>query len=199
MSDNSILIDTTVMRVLKVHSDPVCLDYWAEILIPKNDNTVRGYTPNDFNCFSPGDINRLYEETTDRSPHPSLSHEYKIRGIINAINAMPVDTTPLDELKKKLGRPLPLILITSDDEDEEPEKRSYTSRGDDTILKRPAEGTTTGMVWDIADAIAVKSEHAIGSKQLRAEIIAECSDEGIHPSTAATQYAKWKKFKSMEA
>ena len=56
---------------------------------------------------------------------------------------------------------------------------------------RPPAGTTTGMVWDIADKTEASTALILGSKHLRAAIIAACIADNVHPSTAATQYSKW--------
>lgn len=64
-------------------------------------------------------------------------------------------------------------------------------RGGSTSTKTPhgeRERSTvvnpTRLVWRIADEMVGKE---------RKEIIARCIAEGIHPSTASTQYAKWRK------
>jgi hypothetical protein len=43
------------------------------------------------------------------------------------------------------------------------------------------------IVWAVCDELA---------EQGRAAIIAACVEQGVHPSTAATQYAKWKRYKN---
>ena len=56
------------------------------------------------------------------------------------------------------------------------------------------KGGITGQVWAIADTERAKlapAEH--GGKAERAAIIGACTAAGIDPSTAATQYSKWKR------
>lgn len=54
---------------------------------------------------------------------------------------------------------------------------------------RPAAGTTTGRVWDIADNVCAHNK--LEGKELRRKVIAECELAGINPSTASVQYGKW--------
>lgn len=55
----------------------------------------------------------------------------------------------------------------------------------------PSKGATA-RVWVIADAVTAEKGGTID----RAAIIARCEAEGINPSTAGTQYSKWKKARS---
>jgi hypothetical protein len=54
---------------------------------------------------------------------------------------------------------------------------------------RPKAGTSTGKVWDLADALAAKHTDA---KALRKAVIEACEAEGINASTASVQFGKWK-------
>lgn len=53
------------------------------------------------------------------------------------------------------------------------------------LIKRPGENTTSGLIWFACD------QHAD-----RATIMKACTELGIHPSTASTQYARWKRFQN---
>lgn len=199
--ERCILIDTEKMTVLKVHTNPLALVYWADILIPQGDNAVRGYEQGDFNVFTIHERKALYESLYGVMP-PEFKSEAQLElDIRKAIDRLPEDTSTIDELKQKLGRPLSPIVIPGDDEPER--KRSGQSPRQSTTtqqpLKRPAEGTTTGQVWDIADEVLKTSDYGLGSQLLRHDIITTCEQRGIHPSTAATQYSKWKRFNQQEA
>lgn len=57
---------------------------------------------------------------------------------------------------------------------------------------RPAAGSTTGKVWDIADAwVTDECNTAATDKEMRRQVIAECVKAGINSSTASVQYSKW--------
>jgi hypothetical protein len=57
-------------------------------------------------------------------------------------------------------------------------------------VTRPREGTMTGRVWEIADAISEKT----GEPARRAEVLEQYTEEGGNASTGATQYGRWRKF-----
>lgn len=52
---------------------------------------------------------------------------------------------------------------------------------------RPAAGTTTVKVWDIADAISARNKVPAE----RAEVLKEAEAQGVNAATAATQYSRW--------
>lgn len=54
---------------------------------------------------------------------------------------------------------------------------------------RPKAGTSTGKVWDVADACKARG---LEGKELRAAVIAECEALAINSSTASVQFGKWK-------
>ena len=55
--------------------------------------------------------------------------------------------------------------------------------------KRPAGGTSTGLVWEIADRISQQ----IGRCAPRKDVIAAVVGAGGNGNTASTQYSAWKK------
>lgn len=71
------------------------------------------------------------------------------------------------------------------EEDDEPKSKKPAKKSGKAT--RPAAGTKTGKVWDIADKLAAKG------KADRAKIIEACVKAGINKSTAAVQYLAWSK------
>lgn len=57
-------------------------------------------------------------------------------------------------------------------------------------ITKPKDGTKTGDVWAISDAISAK----LGEPAPRKEVLDACEKKGINPATAATQYGKWRTF-----
>lgn len=55
---------------------------------------------------------------------------------------------------------------------------------------RPAEGTKTGRVWEIADSIAANT----GAKAKRSDVIEAYVAEGGNGNTASTQYHHWSQW-----
>lgn len=63
------------------------------------------------------------------------------------------------------------------------------------VMQRPAQGTTTGRVWDMADEYAAQ-QIDYRSKGFRRDVIARCEAAGINKSTASVQFGKWISSKS---
>ncbi len=57
-----------------------------------------------------------------------------------------------------------------------------------TVRKRPAAGTRTGRVWDIADAVTREKGRAATCREVRERYVAE----GGNRNTVNTQYSHWK-------
>lgn len=57
---------------------------------------------------------------------------------------------------------------------------------------RPKEGTVTGRVWKICDAIAEQAK----AMPERKHVLSEAAKMQINEATARTQFARWKKFNS---
>ena len=57
-------------------------------------------------------------------------------------------------------------------------------------VTRPKTGTQTGTVWDICDKLSKET----GKPAERKPVVDHCTAAGINPSTAATQYGKWRKY-----
>ena len=56
---------------------------------------------------------------------------------------------------------------------------------------RPAAGTSTGKVWEAADAVHAKDPDLRG-KELKAAVMAACAELGINAGTCNVQFGKWK-------
>ncbi len=57
-------------------------------------------------------------------------------------------------------------------------------------IPRPSYTTVTGRVWEIADEITKK----LGRPAPRKDVLDKCAKEKLNPSTAATQYGRWRTF-----
>jgi hypothetical protein len=60
-------------------------------------------------------------------------------------------------------------------------------------IARPGTGTVTGTIWSIADSLSA----ALGSPVGRKEVLDEAAKKEINPSTAATQYGRWRKYNGL--
>ncbi len=189
---NTILIDLDKLKILKSSSGKdaaKCLEYWAEILIPKADYYIGGDYKKSFSVFTLMELKMLYRNT-EGSELNTEKYPKALELVHSMAQSFQTDETTLDELIKKLGKPIPQQTVMP-----QPEKRkvkpSSSSSGPAT---RPKEGSTTGKVWAIADQM-VESDPGLGcdSKEFRTCVIQECIKSGINPATSATQFARWKK------
>lgn len=182
----SVLLDMQAMKIVATSSQPkrvLCLSVLADILKVPDDYLILDNTVASLNTSLSFDQKlELYTNMT--------GHEVK-RATMDAVNFMLTklidgfeeDTRSADELKKALGRKfvVPKTPI--------PEGRSSIPKE----YRRPAEGTTTGKVWDICDKVFnMQNPPKIPNKD---QIVQLCVNAGINPSTAATQYGKWKASK----
>ncbi len=60
-------------------------------------------------------------------------------------------------------------------------------------VTRPKAGTATGRVWAISDDQSAKA----GEPAKRKDVIAAFVGEGGNPSTAATQYGRWRRYNGL--
>lgn len=60
-------------------------------------------------------------------------------------------------------------------------------------ISRPSAGTMTGKVWEISDKISGSTK----KPATREAVLIETGKAKINPSTAATQYGKWRKYNGL--
>lgn len=77
---------------------------------------------------------------------------------------------------------------------EEVVKEEKVAKIEKNGITRPKVGTKTGRVFDISDELS----NAAGAPAKRADVLAQCEDEGINKATAATQYGRWRKFHGLK-
>lgn len=75
------------------------------------------------------------------------------------------------------------------------EKKEAVQKDVKNGVTRPKEGTLTGQVWAIADAISRQKK----APARRAEVIEKATAEGINKSTATTQYGRWRVYNDVPA
>lgn len=179
-----VLIDNVRLRILKATKTVAQAEFWAEILIPQNDFLVTGTDNRSMAAYTKYELRRMYHNHSGIM----LAENFDYGKLCNAVGElarnMEEDETSEEELRDMLGRDLQPI-------DPTPVPRTPGRRLSDAPAKanRPKEGTATGKVWDIADAITEKN----GDTASRTEVVEACGKEGINTSTASTQYAKWRK------
>jgi hypothetical protein len=108
------------------------------------------------------------------------------------VQARPLAPDTLESLEKEVARqhlPEPDLNHEAKPKVEKPkaEKKPDTSFSNP---ERPKAGTTTGMVWDIADEL----QKTLGRQPTSKEVVVACEKEGLKAGTVSVQYGKWKKY-----
>lgn len=73
-------------------------------------------------------------------------------------------------------------------------KKEPKPKAEKTGLEVPKATSTCGVVWDIAEKMFIANGNVIPERKA---FIDACVEEGLHPATASTQFAKWKKTKAV--
>lgn len=61
-------------------------------------------------------------------------------------------------------------------------------------VTRPADGTSTARIWQIADEISAKAK----APASRADVLKVAEAEGLNGATCATQYGRWRVFNGLK-
>ena len=61
-------------------------------------------------------------------------------------------------------------------------------------VTRPAAGTSTARIWQIADEISAKAK----APASRADVLKVAEAEGLNTATCATQYGRWRVFNGLK-
>lgn len=61
-------------------------------------------------------------------------------------------------------------------------------------VTRPADGTSTARIWQIADEISAKAK----APASRADVLKVAEAEGLNTATCATQYGRWRVFNGLK-
>lgn len=97
------------------------------------------------------------------------------------------DTHPIDDLERQ-------VAALEPEPGEAAPKKERAPKDPNAPIAPPKKTSTTGLVWVIADELSEK----LGRMANRQEVLAACTEEGINPATASTQFSKWKGSKNIE-
>jgi hypothetical protein len=136
----------------------------------------------------------LIHLVSDLGAEPVGEYPMLVAQALELVSAMKPDMTELAKLEREVsrrnlpepdlnhhGKPSPLPAAPK------PKRERSTEFQHPS---RPKEGTTTGLVWDMADALRAKLGRIPSGK----EMIADCDREGIKAGTVSVQFGKWKTF-----
>lgn len=194
----ALLINTEKLQFLKAADTTEQLEYWAEILCPDDNFIIVDTHKRVYSIFTEMELKVLYGNTIMQDLRHVVPESYSklLQETAKLGQSIPKDDTSVEELKRTLGRPLKPVnpMPAKEKGRTPPKKRAPQANGSKPAGGRPKPGSTTAKVWDIADEVKANCRTLdIHSKELRNRIVEECTEQGINPSTAATQFGKWKK------
>lgn len=144
-----------------------------------------------FTKFSPSHLAHLI---ANLGATPDEDYAARVQQAAELVSGLTPDPTPLAALQRQadklhlpppdLNHPEPKPVAAP-----KPKKERSTEFKDPA---RPKAGTTTGLVWDMADALRAK----LGRLPTSKEMVADCEREGIKAGTVSVQFGKWKIFVS---
>lgn len=197
------LIDVTTpsaVRVLRVAEMTNC-QLWGRIYQAEGKVVIA--PPVEGRGFAKLDllqIQYLYWSLCQKTPPDDYA--VLVRECLATIDAMPVDRTDTAWLQGEADRLAPSVTTAAEDGPKKAPKapkahKEPTTPADPT--GRPKATSTTGLVWDLADA-AYRTVVPDGStdpdwKAVRTELARLCASEGINAGTMGVQYGKWKASK----
>lgn len=201
----AILVNLSTCRVLKVTRTIQQAEYYAEMLCPFDNFIITGAEKRHWAKFTALELGILYKDLRGVE-HPADEYSRVLTSVHAAIIELPIDDTPCEVLATRLGRPLRIALHGAKGLKpvaatgvSAPWAKATTPpvanvapvapRAESPVSVEPKREGVTKRVWIIAQELAPKHSD---QKELRAAIIGACVAEGIHPSTAATQYSRWK-------
>lgn len=196
-----ILIDNENLCFLKAAPTVEQAQMWADILVPTSDYYITGMESLcSLSVYTAYELRLLYQNTVGDPVSESIDYTKLLEGIQQLGSALIVDETPLDALKGKAkrGTKATKAAVKETVKQNEGSPTPPTKEKPAKAAKpagRPKEGSATGKVWSIGDTLYADT----GEIPDRKTVIAACEKEGINPSTASTQYGKWKKHLQAES
>lgn len=185
-----VLIDKKTYKPLVRTPEMLACEYFRDILIPVNEYAVLLVDKKSFSTFEGSELFAMFKKCYPVGRKVPASYAEAVQAAFDYCSNMEEDTTSVADLLVRCGgRPQekPTYVPPLPFEKRENVKKAYVAK-----VGRPKEGSTTGKVWDIADELF--TEGSVISKAFRTSVIEGCIEAGLNASTAATQYAKWKKY-----
>lgn len=176
--DHIILIDNERLCFIKATPTAAQAQMWADILIPNTDYYISDIESlRCLSVYTDYELRLLYQNTVGDPVHDGVKYTTLLQGIQKIAMDLIVDETPLSTVGSKDTKAA--VKETKKQEAGNPTKPA----------KRPKEGSIAAKVWAVADALHAET----GAIPDRKSVVAACETAGLNPSTASTQYGKWKK------
>lgn len=199
--DKHVLINNDTLEIVKVVPTMEQALSWAEALMPYNDFLVVGTENKEYSCYTHYELASIYHNATGDTVPREMEYAKLLQGVVHLAKNWAVDETEAETIQEEYGVTVPdepepprVAVVAAPLPDTAPSGKSRPAAAPAKAPGRPKPGSSTGKVWDIADKVlADHADMGLNAKELRATVIAQCEAEGINPSTAATQFGKWKK------
>jgi hypothetical protein len=187
------LFDLNKLIILKVVSGEQALrrcEYWADILIPEDEFYICGGSEENLSAFTHLEIRMIYRKLR-QGELMGTDYAVHLKAVREIMQDLDTDDTSLVDLRKTLGRDLEEQTCLPKKERALPKVKAAKAGA---LPTRPKAGTLTERVWQAGDWLySQQSPQDINCRTLRDAVISTCVENGVNPSTASTQYAKWKK------
>lgn len=199
-----LLIDLDNLAVQKKTETYFQACAWCAILRPsvKHESLVAPLEKRTLAKFTEYELGMLYHNTFKRGVPPTSKYADLLAAVYDAIERMPADTTTQEILdaKHRELRPEDFVEMKAPANTRvtpaEKAPKNTTPKPVSTGGKRPAEGSVTGRCWTLADSLLGDNDlSAIDLKVFRASLVEQAVAQGIDPSTASTQFSRWKAAK----
>lgn len=165
----------------------------ARLLVADNPRRKLIAPPVEGRGFAKLTVVQLGELIKSLGASPFGEFEELCQQALKLMLAAPVDQCSIASLEhaiEKRGLPEPVIGWANDPTlAPAPVKAKKERSTEFTDPVRPKSGTTTGMIWDLCDALQKKLKQVPTSK----EAWSVCEAEGVKQGTFSVQFGKWKK------
>lgn len=194
MSQLYMLVDTSVTAKVLLVAPMREVQLHARLVAAKHPGIRLLAPPVEGRSFSKLDPSHLMHLISNFGAVPDEDYAARVQQAVELVSGLKPDPTPLAALEREvvkchapepdLNHPEPKPVAAP-----KPKKERSTEFKDPA---RPKAGTTTGLVWDMADALRAK----LGRLPTSKEMVADCEREGIKAGTVSVQFGKWKIFVS---
>lgn len=190
------LLDTSVTAKVLLVAPLREVQLHARIVASDNPGIRLVAPPVEGRSFAKLSPNELLHLVYELGGTPHDEYACRVTQALELVQALVPNKTPLDKLEREVkARNLPEPDLNARDKpapSPKPEKPKKERSTEFQHPSRPKAGTTTGLVWDMADALRAKLGRIPSGK----EMIADCEREGLKAGTVSVQFGKWKTFVS---
>lgn len=191
---NYMLLDTTTSAKLVLVSQLREVQLHARIYAADNPGVRLLAPPVEGRSFAKLTQNQLTHLIYGLGEEPKGDYSAQCVQALMLVEKVAPNDTPLASLEREAERralPEPDLNAPKEKVASPPKAPPKEKKHDTSFAnpERPKEGTTTALVWTLADELKAKLGRDPSSK----EIVERCEQEGIKAGTASVQAGKWRK------